>query len=66
MDYIVKVNANAPLCVQSSSIDVTVQNALFCYRGLPKAHSSESRHHIHDNDGDLHLCHVDPVKKLWG
>ncbi len=54
------------LCVLSicPSVHVTVKEYFtLSYRALPKDDASESRHEIHDYDGDLHLCHVNPVKK---
>lgn len=33
------------------------------YRGVPQAHASESRHQIHDHDGNLHLSDINPVKR---
>lgn len=33
-----------------------------CYRILPQAHSSECRHQVYGDDGDLHLCHINPAE----
>lgn len=34
------------------------------YRSVPEAHATKSRHEIHDHDGNLHLCDINPVKKV--
>lgn len=50
---------------ENESVCVCVRVADFlrvcCYHALPQAHSSDRRHQVHDDDGDLHLRHVDPA-----
>lgn len=46
---------------ENESVCVTDFLHLYCYRGLPQAHSSKCGHEVYDDDGDLHLCHVDPA-----
>lgn len=47
---------------ENESVCVTDFLHLSCYRALPQAHSSEGRHQVYDDDGDLHLRHVDPAQ----
>lgn len=36
------------------------------YRAVPETHASKGRHQVHDHDGNLHLCDVNPVDKIIG
>lgn len=47
---------------ENESVSVRGFLHLSCYRALPQAHSSKRRHQVDDDDGDLHLRHVDPAK----
>lgn len=46
---------------ENESVCVTDFLHMYCYRALPQGHSSKRRHQVYDDDGDLHLRHVDPA-----
>lgn len=45
------------MCVGGAFSSICVR-----YRAFPQAHSSERRHHVYDDDGELHLRHVNPAE----
>lgn len=47
---------------ENESVSVTGFLHLYCYRALPQAHSSKRWYQVYDDDGDLHLRHVNPAK----
>lgn len=49
-------------CAYSVVACERTKSEVLSYHVFPKAHASECRHQVHDDDGNLHLCDVDAVK----
>lgn len=60
--YYTRWNESVPVCVSICTCGCK-KYIILSYRAFPEAHTAKRRHQIHDYDGELHLCDVNPVWK---